>query len=288
MLRVSVLGIIAISVLVAVSLGILDGGRMFLSQMPTSPEASTKHDEFEARILRSTVRFQVNYWVVEADESGYMIESTVGHGTVKDGRFLVTHNHFSQPFSDNPNVNAQDIFAQVRIYSADGTKLTELSGKDVSIVLQDVETLILDLQELNGVGLFEAVGLKSAAFLQSHSLSLTPGTKVAQIDWDGRVAREDWTTVQAVNAEDGVTRLVMSDRLMPGASGGGVFLNGYHLANNWTTVEEIDNTGAIVSQYSTAALDSSQVTTFGPASDARHSGLCIGHPLPFAGRVTLL
>jgi hypothetical protein len=271
MLRVSVLGIVTLSVLVVLSFGILEGSQTFSSQASTSPEASTTHDEIEAQILNSTVRFQVNYWVVEADESGYMIENTVGHGTVKDGRYLVTHNHFSEPFSNNPDVDVQDIYAHVWIYDVYGTKLIELSGSDVSIVLQDEETLVLDFQELNGVGLFEALGLKSAVFLDANSISLEPGTEVAQIDWDGTTARVDWTTVQAVNAEDEVTQLVMADALMPGASGGGVFFNGQHLANNWTTVEEIDNTGAIVGQYSTAAIDSSQVATFGPASETTHA-----------------
>lgn len=265
MFQVSILGIVALLILVTASLGILDSGRMLSSQAPTSLNGSTQRDKLEARILSSTVRFQVNYWGVKSDESGYMIESTIGHGTVKDGRYLVTHNHFSEPFSKNPDVNAQDIYAQVRLYSAGGIELAELSGKEVTIVLQDEETLILDFKERNGVGLFEALGLSSADFTAPGSLTLEPGTKVAQIDWDGTASRVDWTTVQAATNKNGVSRLVISDGLMPGASGGGVFINGYHLANNWTTVEEIDNTGAIVNQYSTAAIDSSRVTTFGPA-----------------------
>ncbi|MGB3717121.1 MAG: hypothetical protein WA996_22095 [Candidatus Promineifilaceae bacterium] len=264
MLRTSVLGGLILLVLLAAVLSILF--RSQTSPIPTVPTLadSTIHDALATQILSATVRFQINYWAGNSDESGYIVETAIGHGTVKEGRYLVTHNHFSAPFFKIHDFNTIGIYAQVQIYSASGTKLTELPEERVNIILQDEGTLVLDFGELDNLGLFDALGLTSAEFLDWHDLPVEQHIEVAQIDWDGSEARVDWTTVRAVNAGDGVTRLVIDDPLMPGASGGGVFWNGYHLANNWTTTTERDKkTGVIVGRYSSAALNSSQIASLG-------------------------
>jgi hypothetical protein len=218
---------------------------------PVNPEISTQCDRMEKEILRSTVRFQFDYWVVKSDESGYIIQNSIGHGTIKDGRYLVTHNHFSQPFLDQPQVNSDDIYTQIKIYNANGDLLTGLSKKDVSIVVQEQQTLVLDFGEENGLGFFTSLGLVSADFRDAYLLPLEPGSEVAQIDWDGAAARIDWATIQEVQNDQGMLSLVMSDHLKIGASGGGVFFQGVHVANNWQT--------APVGGISTAVLNSSWV-----------------------------
>jgi hypothetical protein len=237
---------------------------------PTTPEDSATCDAIEAHILDSTVRFQIDNWVVKPDESGYMIDSSIGHGTVKDGRYLVTHNHFSEPFSDNPDIDQQIVYSYFQIFDVNGTKLIGLPGNDVSIVAQDEETLVLDFKERDNVGFFKALGLASAEFIEWPLLDLETNAEIAQVDWDGTIARVDWTTIQEVNVKDTVTRLVMSDGLLVGASGGGVFLRGFHIGNNWTTIEELDTLGVVVGQYSTAALNSNRVTKMEPGLDTKH------------------
>ncbi len=83
--------------------------------------------------------------------------------------------------------------------------------------------------------------------------------EVAQIDWDGRTTRVDWVPVREVTLESGVPRLKLDDGAMVGASGGGIFFQGQHIANNWRVEEQIDASGAVVGQFTTVALNSTQV-----------------------------
>jgi hypothetical protein len=50
--------------------------------------------------------------------------------------------------------------------------------------------------------------------------------------------------------------------VLGGASGGGIFWNGYHIANNWTLVEMIGADGTILRQMTTAALNSEAVAAY--------------------------
>lgn len=260
MLRAVVFNRVVLLIITAVILIFAQGQAGFISA--AAPAASMLHERLAAQILCATVQFQVNYWAVSPDECGYMIQSTTGYGTVKEGRYLVTHNHFSPPFPKNPDVDAAAIYGQVQIYNAAGSKLAELPYDRVKIVMQGEETLALDFGERDGIGFFEALQFASAEFLDGQDVPLVPHTVLAQVDWDGRKARVDWTTVLRVDVVEGVTRFVVADPLMVGASGGGLFWHGYHVANNWTTVTAHDQTGAIIGGYSTAALNSRQVVTF--------------------------
>jgi len=226
---------------------------------PQTPEETLTCDLIEANILNTTVRFQINSWIVKPDESGYLIDRSIGHGTVKDGRYLVTHNHFGEPFSENPEINRETIYGQIEIFDTNGTKVGQLPVNDVSIVLQDEETLVLDFQEVDGAGFFETMGFSSAGYMDWHTLPLATNAEVAQVDWDGKLTRVDWTTIQEINTGRPVAELVMFDELQVGASGGGVFFGTFHIGNNWTTVEELDPKGAVVGRYSTAALNSNRI-----------------------------
>ena len=53
--------------------------------------------QIEEVILQSTVRVRIETWVVKSGESGYEFGYSMGHATLKDGRYLVTHNHFNVP-----------------------------------------------------------------------------------------------------------------------------------------------------------------------------------------------
>jgi hypothetical protein len=84
--------------------------------------------------------------------------------------------------------------------------------------------------------------------------------EVAQIDWDGATAHVEWVVIEDVVMNDGTPRLELANAVMRGASGGGVFWNGYHIANNWSQATTYDaNSGAVTRQYSVAALNSTAV-----------------------------
>jgi negative regulator of sigma E activity len=46
---------------------------------------------------------------------------------------------------------------------------------------------------------------------------------------------------------------------LKGASGGGVFWNGNHIAINWQTVRLLEEDGEVLEQFSTVALNSDRV-----------------------------
>ena len=117
--------------------------------------------------------------------------------------------------------------------------------------------LVLDFKEYSGVGFFDSVGVPSAEFKAWDSLSLQPGMEVAQVDWDGSTAAVNWVKINSIRVVEGVPALELASFVAQGASGGGVFWNGYHIANNWSRATELaQNSEAIIRQYSVAALDS--------------------------------
>lgn len=215
----------------------------------------------EQEILSSTVRLEIDAWIGQpAGPDGYGQRAYRplrgnGHATVKDGRYLVTHNHFSVPLLRHGEL-AVIAFGKVSVFTASGERL-HLVGQ--SIILDyaggERETVVLDFGLVDGVGFFESAGLSSAHFLSGRPLTLEPGAEVAQINWDGRATYVQWTTVEAVTTQGGVANLVLSKGLQPGASGGGVFWNGYHVANNWTVVETYDPNRQTYGEKSTAAFN---------------------------------
>ena len=206
----------------------------------------------EHALLQSTVRYQIDYWFVKPDESGYLYDTAIGHGTVKDGRYLVTHNHFGEPFTNQPAIDTQAIYQQIKIYNAYGELLAKLPRQELSIVVQEQQTLVIDFGEEAGQGFFANLGLLSADFRDAQTRPPQIGAEVAQIDWDGSTARVDWTTIQNIEEDNGVITLIMADNIKKGASGGGVFSQAVHIGNNWKT--------APLGQISTAALNTGSIS----------------------------
>jgi hypothetical protein len=58
---------------------------------------------------------------------------------------------------------------------------------------------------------------------------------------------------------DDVPRLILSSQLLKGASGGGVFWNGNHIAINWQAVRFLTEDGEVLEQFSTVVLNSNRV-----------------------------
>jgi hypothetical protein len=239
-----------------------------------SPENAQTCAAIEEQILATTLRIDLHLWQGEADgessgniegsikrgtlaDGRYTVTHDVGHGTVKDGRYLVTHNHFNIPLdsSEETLAGAQLL---ISVYKANGeVVLDNVQSSVYTIAAKDSETVVLDFGELGGKGFFSMLGIPSAEFNNWQSLSLAPGMEVAQINWDNETAYVEWVNIKSVTTSDGTPRIELNNGVIKGASGGGIFWNGTHIGNNWTssTVREV-NGGTVVDAFSTAALNS--------------------------------
>ena len=211
----------------------------------------------EAQILATTVRIELHRWSEVDGQRGEHIDGGIGHGTVKDGRYLITHNHFSMPLdSIEGSVAGEQI--RISIYKANGEAIIDSAKSSTfTIVAEDSETVVLDFGEYVGEGLFAMLGIPSAQFSSWQALSLAPGMEVAQINWDNETAHVEWVQIKQVMTNDSTPHLELDNGIIKGASGGGVFWNGLHIGNNWTntTIQEVTG-GVVLDAFSTAALNS--------------------------------
>jgi hypothetical protein len=197
------------------------------------------------RILASTVR-------IEFHGPG----GGIGHATVVGGRYLITHNHY--PVSGEALSRGGDgLVTAVSVFKANGDIIL-LKAPPVyfTVVAMASEALVLDFQAYSGVGFFESLGVPSADTRTWDTMGVQPGGEVAQIDWNGSTAHVTWARVTAVYNEGGAPYVELDTFVEQGASGGGVFYNGYHIANNWSrNTDHQADTGAVLRQYSLAALN---------------------------------
>ncbi len=212
----------------------------------------------EAQILASTARVRLETWIVAQNDAGYELFHSENHATVKDGRTLVTHNHFDIPLSLRQTAGEPEIFTTVFIYSAAGELRHRGQLSDFAVILEDPETLVLAHRE---AGFLTGLGFSPAAFASWESLPPLAGVEVAQIDWDGVRARVDWVTVGEVIVGGGTPRIELADGTKTGASGGGIFWNGRHIANNWKVEKGLDGQGSVVVETTTAALNSERLVS---------------------------
>jgi hypothetical protein len=198
-----------------------------------------------AEILATTVRLELR----KAPDA----KRSIGHATIVAGRYLLTHNHFNLSLEE---INDNFLGTLTVTNAQGGTILDTAPFEAFDVLVATPEMLIFDFGPYGGLGLFGMLGLSSAKFDPQRVAQIRPGMEVAQIDWDGSTAHVDWVQVKEVREENGLPVLVLDNFVEQGASGGGVFYEGYHLANNWfrSTVEGVD--GSVVEQYSVAALDS--------------------------------
>ena len=237
----------------------------FPSCSKPTPDAVRRCQEFEQQILGCTVRIEIEAWIKTpiGPEGSEMFEyrraAGDGHATVMNGRYLVTHNHFDIPPSMLADLDSVE-FGTVSIYTAGGRKVdTEVKPPSLSVTAGDIESLVLDFGMVGNQGYFAALGLSSAQFVSWGDIHLDPGAEVAKVDWDGRAAHVQWATVESIVTDHGPPHLVLSGGVKQGASGGGVFVNGHHVANNWTLRQHIGEGGEVQSEYSTAALNSAEL-----------------------------
>jgi hypothetical protein len=195
-----------------------------------TPDEVEKCKELEQHILASTVRIEWNLWVKDNSDGKYSCVDRISHATVKQGRYLVTHNHSEVLQSDAKN----EQFNRVSVFTSDGIPIWPKGPIDTLIItVEDEETLVLDFGDYGGQGLFATWGIPSSEFKPWDSLSLQPGMEVAQVVWNGTTAYVDWVTTNDVVTERGTPRLELDNPVALSASGAGVFWNGHNIANNW-------------------------------------------------------
>lgn len=209
---------------------------------------ASDRDHTTENILRSTVRVHLQAWRMVEDESGFYLDESIGHATLRDDNVLVTHNHY-------PLLEEQDLVISVAFFATDGRPLFFAPLRDFEIRQAGPETLHFVLKHDFLAQKLDESGIIPAQFADWQDLNLQPGSTVAQIDWDGKTSRVDWISIEQVIDSDGVPRLVVDDGVMQGASGGGLFVDGRHIANNWQSIERLDGAGNLVYSTGVAAFN---------------------------------
>jgi hypothetical protein len=209
--------------------------------------------EVEQAILDATVRIVLHGWIEV--EMGYDVErinGSISHATVIDGRYLITHNHFGIPLSQAIlyNQHANGEFSGVSVYHLDGTVILDHATLDSFVVTAEIgETIVLDFGTVDNEGFFTQAGVSSAQSISTRTAQLALGTEVAQVDWDSQGHTQVvWTRVKRVYRENGIPLIQVDHAIRPGASGGGVFLDGRHIGNNWGNYVETNRYMGIVRQ----------------------------------------
>jgi hypothetical protein len=217
---------------------------------PSEPSCDT----LERQILATVVRYEI--YGPSMDGSGRQAEG-LGHGTVKDGRYLVVHNHFGVDLTGFES-NSQE--AVITMYNGIGDLFLWKAQAPLFTVVAESEILVLDFgASRTGEGFFDSMGIQSARFDSWQEASPSTGEVVAQVTWDGRRSDVAWSAIDEVILEGTTPRIVLSNTLLPGASGGGVFLDGAHVGVNWQRGRHRGETGNVLQQFSTAALNTQAI-----------------------------
>lgn len=216
--------------------------------------------ELEHKILSSTLRIEIKTWITYIEGQGYISYFSNGHGTVVDGSHLLTHNHFRMPLMELLEDETDGELATVKLFTANGELLWHGSLSATGVAVDDSETLLLEFRNREGQGLFNSLGIPSANFISGESARLRVGKTVAQVNWDEQRAFVQWSTIKAVKSDGGTRVVSVEECLIPGSSGGGVFVDGFHIGNNWFRSQGcIEHNSDGSTRYSTAALNSAEI-----------------------------
>jgi hypothetical protein len=159
----------------------------------------------EQQLLASTVRVEVRVFSVsEDDQLIAQVNSSTGHATVKNGRYLVTHNHYGIPLShEQPGTSTR-----VTVFKANENSMLLHGPLSVfQVVLEEPQSLVLDFGAGMGQGMFAELGMASADFRHWQGLSLQTNMEVAQLNWDGQSAHVDWVKIEEIAMKDGIYSL---------------------------------------------------------------------------------
>ena len=240
-----------------------DQTNSFSCANPKNDEERVTCAEIEAQILASTVHIELLTWESSSEEQKLL--SNESHATILGDSYLVTHNHFKYSLTNQVEAYGEESgYVAISLRETSGRLLLYGPLNSFTIVHQDAESLILSFVDWNGQGLFEAANLPSAKFADTNSISLKEGDELAQIDWDGATTHVDWVHVVDVIQAENVPQIRVDNFPLEGCSGGGVFLDGVHIGNNWMRNMKMNQaTGEITSRYSTVALNSAMIMEMG-------------------------
>lgn len=226
------------------------------------PSATNGHPPVEQLMREATVRLAVETWLVHEGERGYTILKSEGHGTVVNGRFLITHNHHTIPLSLSETGLDPDIYTRLFIFNTDGELINTLPFTDFQIGLREPQMLLLVYVGEKSETPFGTVGLGVEQVLAGTAVLLEPGVEIAQIDWDGSSTHVDWTVVTAVYPQHIPPCLELDHQPQFGASGGGIFWLGQHIGNTWLKGSRSSAANGTICQYSKAALNSPELLAY--------------------------
>ena len=217
--------------------------------LQSKPVNDTNCYQSEQQALATTVRVQMEGWVEFDPDMGRepISNETISHGTVVAGRYLITHNHFGI----SPIYQGNGTSLHATLYDASGKMLIEATAFSVAFV--DTETLVLEFTDKEGQGLFESLGISSAPFLTWDSAPLISGMEVAQVSWDGMTTNVDCVIIESIILNETTPRLELANDIQPGSSGGGIFWQGYHIANNWQRTGWRESGSTVIWQKSSSA-----------------------------------
>ncbi len=214
----------------------------------------------EEKLLSATARIVLKTGIVQVEGTGYMRLEGNGHATVIAGRYLVSHNHFGDQLVSMLLKRAKPEYIVATIYDAHGNRRLKVSSEHFHVEVVDRETLVFDFGQEGDPRPFVDLGFSSVEAVGASDLPLRAGMQVAQVDWDAQAAHIDWSTVISITTYDETPILKLANCLEPGASGGGVFWNGLHIANNWSRSGDCGPAAASgIDDFSHAALNSSAV-----------------------------
>ncbi|HSM57751.1 MAG TPA: hypothetical protein VK879_16480 [Candidatus Sulfomarinibacteraceae bacterium] len=235
--------------------------------------------QLEAAILATTLRLEITLKTLHSHGSGSPTRVSVGHATVVDGRFLVTHNHFAQ----SPDEQQERKLLTLSAYRADGSlAIHQAPPHTFQVFMAGPQTLVFDFGQYGGQGAFDYMGMASAQLGAWQALGLRPGTEVGQVNWDGKKSHVDWVQVSSVGLENGIPVLQLDNYAEPGASGGGVFYAGHHVGNNWyRNAARLFITGKTLREWTVAALNDTNLIAL--TTGDTEPALTKAAPLPNGG-----
>lgn len=261
---------------------IVEAGKVSSQQLQTTSCASPNMTDvercrqLESKILATTLRLEITVKTLNSSDSTRQTSVSVGHATVVDGRFLVTHNHFAR----SPDLQYDSQLITLSAYRADGSlAIHQAPPHTFKVLSAGPQTLVFDFGRYGNQGAFDYLGLTSAQLETWQALDLRPGSEVAQVDWDGQKTSIHWVQVSSIGLESGVPVLQLDNYVAPGSSGGGVFYAGYHIANNW--YRDLDKqfvTGKTMRKWTVAALNEANLIAL--ATNVAEPTLTGAVPLP--------
>lgn len=212
-----------------------------------SPEERRLCDIMAQRILASTVR-------VTFQGIGPI---SIGHGTIIGGRYVITHNHYPN-FPPEQGGDEASGATRISIAMANGKFVVyNATSSSFTVIAAEPGILLLDFRTIGEVGFFDYYGLPSAPFKAWDSRSLHAAREVAQVNWDGDKTFVQWVRTASDRDTGRNPAFELENFIELGASGGGVFSDGYHIGNNWLQGKlYYTGTHALARVYSVAAANS--------------------------------